>query len=193
MSDKFKKIHTKIDGLVVIEPKVFGDNRGFFMESYTERDFAEIGITERFVQDNHSKSRKGVLRGLHFQTKHTQGKLIRVVAGSVLDVAVDLRYESPTFGKWEAVLLSADNKRQFYVPPRFAHGFLTLEDNTEFLYKCTDYYTPEFDAGIHWNDPNININWNLIEYGLTESELLLSEKDKTQPLLPQLDAKTIFQ
>lgn len=183
--NKFTAIKTSIEGLLIIEPTVFGDARGFFMESYSENDFREIGINEHFVQDNHSKSRKGVLRGLHFQTQHTQGKLIRVVAGSVLDVVVDLRPESATFGKWESVVLSSDNKRQFYVPPCFAHGFLTLEDDTEFLYKCTEYYAPEYDAGIFWNDPQIGIDWQEQKYGI--EELLLSEKDKKQPTIDQIN------
>lgn len=175
---KFKKIETGIKDLVIIEPTVFGDNRGFFMESYSKKEFEEIGLTMEFVQDNHSKSKKGVLRGLHFQTKHTQGKLVRVIAGSVLDVAVDLRRDSDTFGKWYSVLLTAENKKMFYVPEGFAHGFITLEDNTEFQYKCTDYYAPEYDSGIIWNDKDINIDWELEKYGIKEEELSLSEKDK---------------
>lgn len=189
---KFKSIKTSIEGLLIVEPTVFGDERGFFMESYSEKDFEQIGITARFVQDNHSKSRKGVLRGLHFQTRHTQGKLIRVISGSVLDVAVDLRHESPTFGKWEKIVLSASNKCQFYVPPRFAHGFLTLEDDTEFLYKCTDYYAPEFDSGVLWNDPIIGIDWELEKYNLSEETLLLSDKDKKQPLIKDIKWEEIF-
>lgn len=189
---KFKRIDTPIEGLVVIEPTVFGDNRGFFMESYAQKDFAEIGITENFVQDNHSKSKKGVLRGLHFQTRHVQGKLIRVVAGAVLDVAVDLRAESPTFGQWYAIELSAGNKLQFYIPPRFAHGFLTLEEGTEFLYKCTEYYAPEHDAGVLWNDPAIGIDWQFERYGLNEAEILLSEKDKNQPKINTIQWDAIF-
>ena len=177
---KFKKIETGIKDLVIIEPTVFGDNRGFFMESYSKKEFEEIGLTMEFVQDNHSKSKKGVLRGLHFQTKHTQGKLVRVIAGSVLDVAVDLRRDSDTFGKWYSVLLTAENKKMFYVPEGFAHGFITLEDNTEFQYKCTDYYAPEYDSGIIWNDKDINIDWELEKYGIKEEELSLSEKDKKQ-------------
>ncbi|TDT67884.1 dTDP-4-dehydrorhamnose 3,5-epimerase [Hypnocyclicus thermotrophus] len=177
---KFNKIETGIKDLVIIEPTVFGDNRGFFMESYSKRDFSEIGLNMEFVQDNHSKSKKGVLRGLHFQTKHTQGKLVRVIAGSVLDVAVDLRKDSKTFGKWYSVLLTAENKRMFYIPEGFAHGFLTLEDNTEFQYKCTDYYAPEYDSGIIWNDKEIGIDWELEKYGIKEEELSLSEKDKNQ-------------
>ncbi|MGL5084753.1 MAG: dTDP-4-dehydrorhamnose 3,5-epimerase, partial [Clostridium sp.] len=177
---KFKRIETGIKDLVVIEPTVFGDNRGFFMESYSAKDFKEIGIEIPFIQDNHSKSKKGVLRGLHFQTKYTQGKLVRVTAGSVLDVAVDLRKDSPTFGKYYLVELTEENKKMFYIPAGFAHGFLTLEDNTEFQYKCTDYYAPEHDSGILWNDKDLNIDWELEKYNLTEEALIISEKDKTQ-------------
>ncbi|MGL4935882.1 MAG: dTDP-4-dehydrorhamnose 3,5-epimerase [Cetobacterium sp.] len=180
---KFNRVETGIKDLIVIEPTVFGDNRGFFMESYSRKDFAEIGMDIEFVQDNHSKSKKGVLRGLHFQTQHVQGKLVRVTAGAVLDVAVDLRKDSPTFGKYYLVELTAENKKMFYIPPGFAHGFLTLEDNTEFLYKCTDYYAPEFDSGILWNDSEVGIEWNLEKYELSEDTILLSEKDKLQQTL----------
>ncbi|WP_300726582.1 dTDP-4-dehydrorhamnose 3,5-epimerase [uncultured Rikenella sp.] len=186
---EFKKVKTPIEGLFVIEPTVFGDARGFFMETYAKRDFdAMAGSPVDFVQDNHSKSRRGVLRGLHFQTQHAQGKLIRVVAGAVYDVAVDLRAGSPTYGRWHGVELSAENKRQFYVPAGFAHGFLTLADDTEFLYKCTDYYHPEFDGGVRWNDPQIGVDWRLAEYGFDPSGegLLLSAKDRVQPLLSEL-------
>ncbi|WP_297829695.1 dTDP-4-dehydrorhamnose 3,5-epimerase [uncultured Rikenella sp.] len=186
---EFKKVETPIEGLFVIEPTVFGDARGFFMETYAKRDFdAMAGSPVDFVQDNHSKSRRGVLRGLHFQTQHAQGKLIRVVAGAVYDVAVDLRAGSPTYGRWHGVELSAENKRQFYVPAGFAHGFLTLADDTEFLYKCTDYYHPEFDGGVRWNDPQIGVDWRLAEYGFDPSGegLLLSAKDQVQPLLSEL-------
>lgn len=169
-----------IEGLVVVTPKVFGDNRGFFLETYSKKAFAEGGITAEFVQDNHSKSKRGVLRGLHFQKRKAQGKLVRVTAGRVLDVAVDLRRDSPTFGKWKSVELSAENKKMFYIPEGFAHGFLTLEDNTEFQYKCTDDYAPEYDSGILWNDPDVNIDWKFAEYGLTEADLDFSEKDKKQ-------------
>lgn len=182
---KFKRIDTEIEGVIVIEPTVFGDNRGFFMESYSKKDFKEIGINEEFVQDNHSKSKKGVLRGLHFQTKHAQGKLVRVIKGAVLDIAVDLRKNSKTFGKWVAVELSAENKKMFYIPKGFAHGFLTLEDETEFQYKCTDYYAPEFDSGVLWNDKDIAIEWNFEKYGLDERDILLSEKDKKQQSLKE--------
>ena len=182
---KFKRVETGIKNLIVIEPTVFGDNRGFFMESYSKKDFSEIGMDVEFVQDNHSKSKKGVLRGLHFQTQHIQGKLVRVTAGSVLDVAVDLRKDSPTFGKHYLVELTADNKKMFYIPPGFAHGFLTLEDNTEFQYKCTDYYAPEFDSGVLWNDSDIGIEWNFEKYGLSAEEILLSDKDNKQQTLKE--------
>lgn len=182
---KFKRVETGIKDLIVIEPTVFGDNRGFFMESYSKKDFSEIGMDVEFVQDNHSKSKKGVLRGLHFQTQHVQGKLVRVTAGAVLDVAVDLRKDSPTFGKHYLVELTADNKKMFYIPPGFAHGFLTLEDNTEFQYKCTDYYAPEFDSGVLWNDSDIGIEWNFEKYGLSAEAILLSDKDKKQQTLQE--------
>lgn len=182
---KFRRVETGIKDLIVIDPTVFGDNRGFFMESYSKKDFSEIGMDVEFVQDNHSKSKKGVLRGLHFQTQHVQGKLVRVTAGAVLDVAVDLRKNSPTFGKYYLVELTADNKKMFYIPPGFAHGFLTLEDNTEFQYKCTDYYAPEFDSGVLWNDSEIGIDWNFEKYGLSAEAILLSDKDKQQQTLKE--------
>lgn len=183
--NKFKRVETGIKDLIVIEPTVFGDNRGFFMESYSKKDFSQIGLDVEFVQDNHSKSKKGVLRGLHFQTQYVQGKLVRVTAGSVLDVAVDLRKDSSTFGKHFLVELTAENKKMFYIPPGFAHGFLTLEDNTEFQYKCTDYYAPEFDSGVLWNDSDIDIDWNFEKYGLSIDEILLSDKDKKQQTLKE--------
>ncbi|MGL5099212.1 MAG: dTDP-4-dehydrorhamnose 3,5-epimerase [Fusobacteriaceae bacterium] len=182
---KFNRVETGIQGLIVIEPTVFGDNRGFFLESYSQKDFLEIGMDVIFVQDNHSKSKKGVLRGLHFQIQHVQGKLVRVTAGAVLDVAVDLRASSETFGKHYIVELTAENKKMFYIPPGFAHGFLTLEDDTEFQYKCTDYYAPEFDSGILWNDSEVGIDWNFQKYGLSKNEILLSEKDKQQQTLAE--------
>ena len=179
----FNFIETKIKDLYIIEPKVFGDERGYFMESYNKEAFNEAGLTMTFVQDNESRSKKGVLRGLHFQTKHTQGKLVRVTDGAVYDVAVDLRKGSPTFGMWEGILLTAENKKQFYVPEGFAHGFLVLSDYATFNYKCTDFYAPEYDGGVLWNDPEIGIEWPLdgIE------EILLSEKDKNQKTLKELD------
>lgn len=173
---KFNFIKTSIEGVYIIEPTVFGDNRGYFMESYSKRDFEEAGLTMNFVQDNESKSKKGVLRGLHFQTKHTQGKLVRVVEGEVFDVAVDLRAGSPTFGQWTGVTLTAENKKQFYIPEGFAHGFLVLSETATFQYKCTDYYAPEYDGGVLWNDPEIGIEWPL--EGI--DEVLLSDKDKVQ-------------
>lgn len=180
---KIQVIKTAIPDLVLIEPTVFGDERGFFMETYHKGEFFENGLTMEFVQDNHSKSKKGVLRGLHFQTQHAQGKLVRVIRGSVWDVAVDLREGSPTFGHWEGVLLSAENKKMFYVPEGFAHGFLTLEDETEFVYKCTDYYHPEYEAGIRYDDPELGITWPLAEYGIRPETLLLSKKDGKLPTL----------
>ncbi|MDY5795748.1 MAG: dTDP-4-dehydrorhamnose 3,5-epimerase [Fusobacterium gastrosuis] len=186
---KFKKIETGIEGLYIIEPTVFGDERGFFVESYNKNDFTELGISDEFVQDNHSKSKKGVLRGLHFQTKFSQGKLVRVIKGSVYDVAVDLRKDSKTFGKHFGLELSAENKRMFFIPKDFAHGFLTLEDDTEFTYKCTDFYHPEYDSGIMWNDKDINIDWNFEKYNLKEKDIVLSEKDKKHQSLKEYEGK----
>lgn len=179
---KFKFIETEIKDLYIIEPQVFGDNRGYFMESYNKKEFVEAGLTMEFVQDNESKSTRGVLRGLHFQTKHTQGKLVRVTEGSVFDVAVDLRKGSPTFGEWDGVILTAENKKQFYIPEGFAHGFLVLSDVAVFNYKCTDYYAPEYDSGVLWNDTDISIKWPV--EGI--EEILLSEKDKNQKKLKDL-------
>lgn len=186
---KFKKIETGIEGLYIIEPTVFGDERGFFVESYNKNDFIELGISDEFVQDNHSKSKKGVLRGLHFQTKFSQGKLVRVIKGSVYDVAVDLRKDSKTFGKHFGLELSAENKRMFFIPKDFAHGFLTLEEDTEFTYKCTDFYHPEYDSGIMWNDKDINIDWNFEKYNLKEKDIVLSEKDKKHQSLKEYEIK----
>ncbi|WP_195972826.1 dTDP-4-dehydrorhamnose 3,5-epimerase [Clostridium thermobutyricum] len=179
----FKFIETKIKDLYIIEPKVFGDNRGYFMETYSKKAFNEAGLTMEFVQDNESRSKKGVLRGLHFQTKHTQGKLVRVTDGAVYDVAVDLRKGSPTYGQWEGILLTAENKKQFYVPEGFAHGFLVVSDYATFNYKCTDFYAPEYDGGILWNDPDIGVEWPL--EGI--EEILLSEKDKNQKRLKDVN------
>ena len=158
-----KAIETKIAGLLIIEPKVFGDERGFFFESYNEQAFNEAtGVSPRFVQDNHSKSVKGVLRGLHYQLPpKAQGKLVRVVQGEVFDVAVDIRKGSPTYGQWVGEVLSADNKKQLWIPPGFAHGFFTLSDTAEFLYKTTDYWSPEHERAIIWNDATLNIDWPL--------------------------------
>ena len=158
-----KVIETKIPGLLIIEPRVFGDERGFFFESYNEKAFNEAtGIAPRFVQDNHSKSVKGVLRGLHYQLPpRAQGKLVRVVQGEVFDVAVDIRQGSPTYGQWVGEVLSAENKKQLWIPPGFAHGFLTLSDTAEFLYKTTDYWSPEHERAIIWNDATLKIDWPL--------------------------------
>jgi dTDP-4-dehydrorhamnose 3,5-epimerase len=151
---------TSLPEVLILEPKVFGDARGFFFESFNARDFAQCtGLTVQFVQDNHSKSSKGVLRGLHYQIEHPQGKLVRVTQGEVFDVAVDLRRSSPNFGKWEGVVLSADNKRQLWIPPGFAHGFVTLSDSAEFLYKTTDYYHPEHERCLLWSDTTVGIQW----------------------------------
>lgn len=153
---------TELPGVLVIEPKVFGDDRGFFYESFNAREFEKAsGLQLQFVQDNHSRSLKGVLRGLHYQVEHAQGKLVRVTAGEVLDVAVDIRRSSPHFGKWASVRLSAENNRQLWIPPGFAHGFVVLSDYAEFLYKTTDYYTPSSERCIRWDDPDLNIDWQL--------------------------------
>lgn len=162
-----------IDGLKVIEPKVFGDDRGYFVETYNYKDFKEAGIDCKFVQDNQSGSKRGVLRGLHFQKSFPQDKLVRVISGEVFDVAVDLREGSKTYGKWFGVILSAENKKQFFIPKNFAHGFLVLSENAEFSYKCTDFYHANDEGGIIWNDPEIGIDWPIPE-GM---ELIMSEKD----------------
>ena len=165
-----------IEGLFEIKPKVFGDSRGYFFESWSERDFAAAGLSMRFVQDNQSKSTKGVLRGLHFQKTHPQGKLVRVIEGEVFDVAVDIRPGSRTYGKWHGVILSAEKNNMFYIPEGFAHGFLVISDTAIFTYKCTDFYHPEDEGGLLWNDPAIGIVWP--DIGM---EPLLSEKDKKHP------------
>lgn len=165
---------TDIKGVYIIEPKVYGDDRGYFMETYNSNAFREAGLDMVFVQDNQSKSRKGVLRGLHFQIRHPQGKLVRVLSGTVFDVCVDIRKGSPTFGKWHGVILTGENKKQFYVPAGCAHGFLVLSEEAEFAYKCTDFYHPEDEGGIIWNDPTIGIEWPLEGIG----EIILSYKDK---------------
>ena len=171
---KIKVTPCEIEGLYVIEPKVFPDSRGYFMETYNENDFKEEGLNMRFVQDNQSMSVKGVLRGLHFQKQFPQGKLVRVIRGAVFDVAVDLRASSKTYGKWFGVELTAENKKQFYIPEGFAHGFLVLSDEAEFVYKCTDFYHPGDEGGLLCNDPDIGIQWPIPE-GM---ELIQSEKDQ---------------
>ena len=176
---------TKLDGVYIIEPKVFWDERGYFIEIYNKEQFSEAGLHMTFIQDNESKSSKGVLRGLHFQKKHSQGKLVRVTKGEVFDVAVDLRSDSPTYRQWEGVILSEENKKQFYIPKGFAHGFLVLSDEAVFNYKCTEFYAPEYDGGVMWNDPDINITWPLERI----ENVILSEKDKTHPNLKGLNLK----
>lgn len=171
---KFKFIETDIKDLFIIEPTVFGDARGYFMETYNYAEFSEAGLDMKFVQDNESKSKKGVLRGLHMQKNNPQGKLVRVIDGEVFDVAVDLRKESKTYGKWKSVILSSENKKQFYVPEGFAHGFLVLSETATFVYKCTRLYDPTDEMGIMWDDKDINIKWPLESI----EEVLLSEKDK---------------
>lgn len=186
---QIKVIGTKIAGLYEIEPTVHGDSRGYFMETYNQKDMQEAGLNMVFVQDNQSMSTKGVLRGLHFQKQYPQGKLVRVVKGEVFDVAVDLRSNSPTYGKWHGVLLSAENKKQFYIPEGFAHGFLVLSDTAEFCYKVTDFYHPGDEGGLAWNDPEIGIVWPKLEgaykgtasgegYTVDGTALNLSEKDQ---------------
>lgn len=176
---------TKLDGVVIIEPDVFGDNRGFFMESWNKKKMEEAGLYYDFVQDNHSKSTvKGTLRGIHFQKgDKAQAKLVRCVKGAVLDVAVDLRKNSPTFKQWVSVELSAENKKQLLIPRGFGHGFLTLTDEVEFLYKTDNYYAPEADAGIRWNDPDIGVEWGV-------ENPILSEKDRKNPFLE--DCRELF-
>ena len=178
----------EIEGLKIITPTVFGDNRGYFMETYNYNDFKEAGIDQVFVQDNQSASKKGVLRGLHFQKQFPQDKLVRVIKGEVYDVAVDLRKGSPTYGQWEGVHLSAENKRQFYVPEGFAHGFVVLSDVATFNYKCTDFYAPEYDGVIPWNDKDVNIQWPI--EGL---DILLSEKDKNHKPLKEQDLPFVYE
>ncbi len=174
--DKFIVENIDIEGIKVVRPRVFEDNRGFFLEVYNKKELKKRGITAEFVQDNHSKSKKGVLRGLHFQTKHSQGKLIRVVKGKIYDVIVDIRKNSKTYGKYFGIELSEENRVMLYIPKGFAHGFLTLEDNTEIEYKCDEFYYPKYDSGIMYNDKELNIDWKLEEYGI--EEITLSEKDK---------------
>lgn len=171
---KIKVETCEIEGLKVITPTVFGDDRGYFMETYNQNDFVEAGIPMNFVQDNQSASKRGVLRGLHFQKHFPQDKLVRVVNGEVYDVAVDLREGSATYGKWYGVLLSAENKKQFFIPKNFAHGFLVLSDYAEFCYKCTDFYHPNDEGGLLWNDPDIGVEWPLQE----DVALTLSDKDQ---------------
>jgi len=170
--EAIKRIPTSLPEVFVLEPRVFGDERGFFLESYNQRVFSEAGIAENFVQDNHSFSARNVLRGLHYQLKHTQGKLVRVIEGQILDVAVDLRRSSPTFGKWAAEVLSGTNKRMLWIPRGFAHGFLVISEAAHVLYKATDYYAPEHERTLAWNDPELKIDWRL------DGEPIISAKDQ---------------
>ena len=170
-------IKTDIEGVVIIEPKVFDDARGYFFESFSHREFGEKVRAVDFVQDNESRSTCGVLRGLHFQIHYPQDKIVRVVSGEVFDVAVDLRPGSRTYGKWYGVILSAENKKQFFIPKNFAHGFIVLSDSAEFAYKCTDFYHPNDEGGLKWDDPEIGVQWPMPE-GMTREDLIISEKDQ---------------
>src|SRR5690349_1757973 len=174
-----QRLETSLPGVIELRPAVHGDTRGFFLETYQKAKFANLGITDTFVQDNHSRSAKGTLRGLHYQLKHAQAKLCRVIEGEALDIAVDIRVGSPHFGKWTTVLLSAAQHNQIYVPQGFAHGFLALSDNVQFLYKCSDYYMPADEHGILWNDPELMISWGV-------SNPLLSERDTKSPRLAEI-------
>ncbi len=179
-------IETSIPGLLIVKPQVFADDRGYFFESFSEQKFKGAGINFHFVQDNESKSQKGVLRGLHFQNPpHAQGKLVRVIKGAVLDVAVDIRKGSPTYGKYEMVELTGNNKTLLWIPPGFAHGFVTLEDDTVFFYKCTNSYNKESEGSIRWDDPDLNIQWNI-------TNPILSEKDKVSPLFKDFESQFFF-
>ncbi len=173
---------TPIPGLLLLAPRVHGDERGFFMETWRESFFTELGIADRFVQDNHSRSQRGVLRGLHYQLAHPQGKLVRVVRGEVFDVAVDLRPGSATFGHWFGAPLSEENRRQLWIPPDFAHGFYVLSDSADLCYKCTDYFRPEDDRSLRWNDPEIGIEWPLLD-----AEPILSRRDREAPSLARAE------
>ena len=188
VSGNFTFTQTSIDGVIIVDQKCFGDERGYFMETYKRPDFVAGGIDVEFVQDNQSSSTKGVLRGLHFQIEHPQSKLVRVVKGTVFDVCVDLRPGSATYGKWEGVVLSAENKRQFFIPRGFAHGFLVLSDTAEFCYKCDDVYHPNDEGGLMWNDPAIGIDWPPLEgdEAFDDSMLILSEKDSNHPSLERI-------
>ncbi len=187
----FRFTYPPIEGLVVVEPTVFGDSRGYFAETYREAEYMQAGISVHFVQENESCSLRGVLRGLHFQRREQQAKLVRAATGALLDVAVDLRPGSVTFGCWHAELLTAENKRQLFIPEGFAHGFLALEDSTRLCYKCGRYYAPHDEGGIRWDDPKIGVDWRLKEWGMEPSVLIISDKDRRLPLLAECDAEML--
>ena len=187
---KLKKIETSIEGVYIIEPTVFGDERGYFMETYNKADFEELGLNYEFVQDNQSMSKRGVLRGLHFQKEHTQAKLVRCIKGEVFDVAVDLRPGSKTYGKWEGIILTQENKKMFMVPRGFAHGFLVLSDEAEFTYKIDNIYDPASEGGLAWNDPDVSIDWPMGDMKI--GDLLTSEKDRKWPHLKELKQTDLF-
>ena len=186
----FIKHETGIPDLLLIEPTVFRDERGFFMEYYAEKAFFDLGIKQKFVQDNHSKSKKGVLRGLHFQRKHPQGKLVKTLSGSIFDVAVDLRVGSPQYCRWYGAVLSEENHKMLYIPEGFAHGFLVLSESVDFIYKCTDYFDPEDDCGVQWDDRDIGIHWPFSEYNIEEP--VLSKKDRNLKRLREIDNLFLF-
>lgn len=188
----YKKIETKLSGVVILEPQVFGDHRGWFMESWSQKNMEDIGIDVNFVQDNQSfTAKKGTLRGIHYQQNPmAQAKLVRVVRGAVVDIAVDIRKGSPTYGQWTAVELSAENKKQFYIPQGFGHAFLTLTDDVEFCYKCDNLYSKDCDRNIRWNDPEINVDWKAL--GLELAEPMLSDKDAIAPLLKDSDCNFTY-
>ena len=181
---------TLLEGVLLIKPQYFTDSRGFFVESYNKQDFSKAGISDEFVQDNHSKSQKGVLRGLHYQYPHAQGKLIRVIRGSIFDVVVDIRVGSPMYGQYIGVTLHEHEPKMLYIPIGFAHGFLVLEDNTEVMYKVTDQYYPKGDAGIIWNDPDLHIAWPIGDIGITEP--ILSEKDTRHPTFSEFSSPFLW-
>lgn len=181
-------ITTNLPGVIVIEPKVYGDKRGFFLETFREDVLLQAGINAHFVQDNHTRSSQGVLRGLHYQMTQTQGKLVRVATGSVFDVMVDVRSGSPTFGQWYGTELNEDNIKMIYVPPGFAHGFVVLSETADFIYKCTDYYHPESEQGIAWDDPDLNIDWSIAEIA---EKISLSDKDKQNVKLKDQPAEKL--
>jgi len=181
-------ITTNLPGVIVIEPKVYVDKRGFFLETFREDVLLQAGINAHFVQDNHTRSSQGVLRGLHYQMTQTQGKLVRVAAGSVFDVVVDVRSSSPTFGQWYGTELNEDNIKMIYVPPGFAHGFVVLSETADFIYKCTDYYHPESEQGVAWDDPDLNIDWSIAEIA---EKISLSDKDKQNVKLKDQPAEKL--